>query len=281
MNARFGMGAAALDRWNTIRNVLVEPTNGFVSKLQAKVRFGLSMYTGLQAQAADPMTGTPAVAASCPDLIEVPNALNNFQMIHDVFMAHEVGDNTPTAEALTAVTAKLEAVTDVGPKVIVLATDGDPDTCAAPDSNGTDPPRAASLAAVTAAFGKGISTYVISVGNEATATHLQALASAGQGGMMGAKYYEALDSQGLIDAFSNILRGVVSCDFNLNGTVTPQNASRGMVKIDDTPLVYNDPNGWTLVGESTIRLQGTACENVKLSVSFVDISFPCGVLIIR
>jgi len=106
MTADFG----GQDRWNTIRDILVEPTMGFVALLQDKVRFGLTLYTGLTAD--DP--GGP----SCPNLIDVPIAFSNYQMIHDVFMANEVGNNTPTAESFTVVTGTLAAYQDdpPGPK---------------------------------------------------------------------------------------------------------------------------------------------------------------------
>lgn len=272
MNADFG----ALDRWNTIRNVLVNTTDGFVKQMEGKVRFGLTLYTGYLNGDDDPMG-----AATCPDLIEQPIGLNNYMPIQTTFMANGIGGSTPSSESIAAATTKLEAYQEMGPKVLVFATDGDPDTCASPGANGTDPPRLASEMAVQAAWTKGISTYVIAVGNDIQdLQHMTNLAKIGQGGDPAATYFQASDSAGLVDAFNTILRGVISCDFNLNGTVLEANAASGMVLIDGMPLVYGDPNGWVLVGASTVRLQGEACNTLKIQVTNVDINFPCGTVTI-
>jgi hypothetical protein len=271
MNAAFG----ASDRWNTIRNVLINPTDGVVMKMQDKVRFGLTLYTSYLTEA--------DTAATCPNLVEQPIALNNYQMIQTTFMANQVfgQSSTPSAESIAAATSKLEAYQETGPKVLVFATDGDPDTCAAPDSNGDEAPRTASEAAVQAAWTKGIATYVIAVGNDIQGlAHMTNLAKIGQGGDPAATYFQASDPTALVDAFNTIVRGLISCDFSLNGTVLEQNAASGTVKIDGLEVPYGDPNGWILVGESTVRLQGTACDTLKIQVSNVDINFPCGTVTI-
>lgn len=267
MEADFG----GKDRWNTIRDILIEPTEGFVKLMETKVRFGLTLYTGLLAD--DP--GGP----SCANLIDVPIAFSNFQAIHDVFVANEVGNNTPTAESVTAVTTKLEAFNGepIGPKFIVLATDGDPDSCAEPNSNGTDPPRLASEAAVQAAWDKGISTYVIAVGDEiADLQHIQNLAVIGRGGDPNAMYYPALDANSLVGAFQSILGVVVSCDFELNGTVQEGQGPNGHVFVGGVEIPYGDANGWELASDTSIRLLGTACDQIKLTAAPIDIQFPCG-----
>jgi hypothetical protein len=272
MNENFGAG---MDRWNTIRNVLVNSTDGVVMQMESKVRFGLTLYTGY-------MTDTDT-AATCPNLVEQPIALNNFMPIQTTFMANEIFGqaSTPSAEGIAAATAKLEAYTEMGPKVLVFATDGDPDTCIDPDSNGEEGPRMGSEMAVQAAWTKGIATYVIAVGDDIQGLqHMTNLARIGQGGDPAATYFQASDPAALVGAFNTIVRGLISCDFSLNGTVLESNAASGTVSIDGTPLAYGDPNGWVLVGESTVRLQGTACDTLKISVTNVDINFPCGTVML-
>jgi hypothetical protein len=265
MAADFG----TYDRWNAIRNILVDPLEGLVVLTQGDVRFGLSLYTGFTLE--DP--GGP----SCPDLIQVPIALNNYQAIHDVFMATEVGSATPTGESLVAVTSKLEAFAEPGPKAIVLATDGDPDTCLDPDSSGTQPPRLVAEAAVEAAWVKGIRTYVIAVGDEiADLVHVQSLAEIGSGGDPTAAYYPATDANALVTAFASIFAELSSCDLTLNGTVDPTDANRGLVTIGGGPIVYGDANGWEMPDPSTLRLLGAACSQLKSGTASVNIAFPCG-----
>lgn len=270
----------AQNRWDTIRDVLINTNTGFVKEMESKVRFGLTLYTAYLAGNDDP-TG----AATCPNLIEQPIMLNNYASIQTTFMANNSGGSTPSAESIAAATAKLEAHPEMGPKVLVFATDGDPDTCADPLANDEGGTRAlmaqtGSEMAVQAAWDKGITTYVINVGADTSETHLQNLARIGQGGDPAAAYFPALDRQSLMDAFNTILRGVISCDFNLNGTVLEQNAASGKVLIDGLEVPYGDPNGWILVGPSTVRLQGTACDTLKIQVTNVDIEFPCGTVTI-
>lgn len=270
MTADFG----GKDRWNTIRDILIAPAEGFVALMQSKVRFGLSLYTGLSIE--DP--GGP----SCVDLIQVPPMLNNYQAIHDVFAGTEVGNQTPTAESLSAITADLEEFTEIGPKFIVLATDGDPDTCLDPDSNGTAPPRLMAEEAVQVAWAKGITTYVIAVGDDIQdLNHMQTLASLGRGGEPSAQYYPATDANSLVSAFASIFSTLVSCEFTLNGTVDAVNANRGTVTVGDVPLTYGDPNGWDMPTTSTLRLLGAACDQVRLSPVPIDIQFPCGTFMIQ
>jgi hypothetical protein len=106
------------------------------------------------------------------------------------------------------------------------------------------------------------------------------LAKIGQGGDPAATYFQASDPAALVSAFNTIVRGLISCDFSLNGTVLEQNAASGMVLIDGLAVPYGDPNGWVLVGESTVRLQGTACDTLKIQVTNVDINFPCGTVML-
>jgi hypothetical protein len=272
MNANFGAGT---DRWNTIRNVLVNSTDGVVKQMESKVRFGLTLYTGYMTEA--------DTAATCPNLVEQPIGLNNFMPIQTTFMANEIFGqaSTPSAEGIAAATAKLEVYPEMGPKVLVFATDGDPDTCVDPDSNGQEGPRMGSEMAVQAAWTKGISTYVIAVGDDIQGLqHMTNLAKIGQGGDPAATYFQASDPAALVSAFNTIVRGLISCDFSLNGTVLEQNAASGMVLIDGLAVPYGDPNGWVLVGESTVRLQGTACDTLKIQVTNVDINFPCGTVML-
>ena len=50
--------------------------------------------------------------------------------------------------------------------------------------------------------------------------------------------------------------------------------------LDGTPLVLDDADGWILVDDHTIELQGAACQTV-LNDDTVSLSayFPCGIVI--
>ncbi|HKY36068.1 MAG TPA: vWA domain-containing protein [Polyangiaceae bacterium] len=274
MSAPFGTS----DRWQVLRTSLMDQAAGVVNTLQAQVRFGLALYSG--------EAGRP-----CPIITPVAPAMNNYPPIDAAFPVPAAGqptesvliNNTPTGESIDAALAILQGVQELGQKVIVLATDGDPDSCADPTSNGTNPPREMSIEAAQRAFQAGVFTFVISVAADADQAHLAELANVGQGyprndPMM--RSYLANDQAQLAAAFATIVEGVRSCAFAINGTVKSGGEVDGKVVLNGMPLVLNDPNGWRLSSPSTIELQGTACEMVKNADTVsLNATFPCGTIV--
>jgi hypothetical protein len=262
-----------VSRWNVLTNTLTDPQNSLLAKLDSSVRFGMTLYTSEQGFGPDPKH-----PKTCPELKQPSNptpVVNNFAAMSSLLKANGPKADTPTAESIAAVAQQLTALGGDSPKSIILATDGDPDTCADPNANNSDDSKAKSVAAVTAAYQAGIATHVISVGNEITQSHLQNLAIAGSGGDPNAVAYTALDTSGLVNAFQSIIGAVRTCDFKLQGTVTPENAPRGTVLLDGTQLTFGDPNGWEMPDQSTVRLLGQACETVEANANGVSMKFPC------
>ncbi|MES1206713.1 MAG: vWA domain-containing protein, partial [Pseudomonadota bacterium] len=130
------------------------------------------------------------------------------------------GGNTPTRDAVTTGAAYLLSLADANPKFIVLATDGLPNCppgCAVSTPSTmctqTDNPTedAAVEKAVADAVAQGIKTFVIGIGNVATAeSTLNALAIAGGEAQVGAStsYYPATDESALETALNTILAAV-------------------------------------------------------------------------
>jgi hypothetical protein len=267
-----------VQRWTAVRNALVDPASGLVSTLESQVNFGLTMYTTPR----DDDRG-----ATCPWLLEVPIAANNYDAIVDAYQPEEMdrddGGNTPTGQSIEAVIPRLTGLDSAqfpGPKVLVLATDGEPNSCQRRrGSSGVDERgRAASLEAVQHAFESGITVYVISVGDEVGIEHLHELANAGQGLPLDdptPRYYPANDVSQLESAFQSIIGNVVrECAFTLEGRVQGD-GSAGTVLIDGAPVVLNDPDGWRLNGPSEVEFVGAACETVKSGDHDISITFPC------
>jgi hypothetical protein len=170
----------------------------------------------------------------CPILTEVAFGLQNHSAIQGVYAAATApgGGDTPTGESVDAVAAQLVAVNDNSPKVIVLATDGEPDTCEDPDAQEAGPARQEaarqlSITSVENAYASGVLTFVISVGQDVALTHLQDLANAGQGQPVGGAnnvpYYVTNNQGDLSAAFLDIINnpGVRNCVFDLNVQVPP------------------------------------------------------------
>jgi hypothetical protein len=179
---------------------------------------------------------------------------------------------TPTGESLDAVWQKLDMLDVPGRKYMVLATDGEPDTCAVPNPQEGQPE---SLAAVTAAFNAGIETFIISVGDEVSEMHLQDMASAGQGGDPNAAFYQALNQAELLTAFQDILAGVRTCQLDLDTPLDMADAPNCTVEVNGQAVPLDDPNGWQLNDAQEIELLGSSCEALQMGTSSVQMSCSC------
>lgn len=265
MTAAFGNG----DRWSELYKTLMDPATGIVKTLQNDVRFGLALYT----------SNGGSAGGVCPMLTKVPIAISNYTAIDAVYAPEAPVGDTPTGESITSVTKDLEAFAQPGPKIIVLATDGEPDTCAEPNPQNGQPE---SIAAAQAAYTKNVKTFVIAVGAEVSLGHLQDVANAGAGKPIGgadkAPFYQALDKQALIKAFDEIINGVRSCVLKLNGTVDAASAGAGKVFLDGSAIGYNDPDGWKLNAPDEIELVGASCAAIKQGDHSISVEFPCGIV---
>lgn len=268
-------------RWDVLKDTLIGP-GSILQSLQAEVKFGLTTYSWTSGE------------KPCPTLAAIAPALDNFAAINSALAPLGVQDNTPTGESVLRVAGLDDAGAPVaggfaqvdvgGPKIILLATDGDPDTCADPGSNGTDPPRQLTVWAVQRAFAAGIQTYVVAIGADVTEAHQQQVANAGLGfaptAGKAAPYFRPADATQLANVIKGIVNGARTCTFALNGSVQPGEESKGTVTLDGKTLGYQDPNGWKLNDPRQLQLLGTACDLVKTSASAtLSVRFPCGSVI--
>ncbi len=254
------------ERWQAVYDTLMDPADGVVKPLEASVRFGLALYSS-----EDGFEG-----GECPIVTEVAPTLDNHAAIQQVYEPAAPLDETPTGESLEVVAAALAALAFDGPKLVVLATDGEPDTCAEPNpQNG----QAVALAAAQAAHALGVETYIISVGDEISQDHLQEMANAGVGldpqGAQDAIYYQALDATELLEAFDAIISGVVGCTFELDGIVDLEVVCEGTVELDGVELECGVD--WQLLDPSTLEILGEACTTLEGGGSHtLTATWPCG-----
>jgi hypothetical protein len=282
-------------RWNVVRDVLMNPVNGIVKPLEGQVRFGMALYDSNNGRIKPAPAGMPNAKPErdpnkeCPRLIQVPIALDNHQAMLDQFKCSDVGGDTPTAESLLAAAATLKAYTEPGPKLIVLATDGEPDTCdcpnfngrvpedcTKPDKDGVEPADAARAQVVTTAqtiHGDDITIHVINVSTPSLALlqkHLTDVANAGGGNV-----YPGFSPGALSTAFEDIINGARSCVIDLDGEIAPGKDSDGVITLDGDELKLDDPDGWQVNSPSQIELLGEACEDIKKGGHAIAIKFPC------
>ena len=253
-------------RWDAVYETLMDPDDGVVKPLENRVRFGLALYTS-----EDGFDG-----GECPMLTEVDPAMANHANIDAVFAPEQPIEDTPTGESIAAVAAKLADMEFDGPTAIVLATDGEPDTCDQPDpQQGQDD----SLAAAQAAHDLDVSTYIISVGNDVSDLHLQEMANAGVGldpqGQVKAPFYKAFDADELLNAFDDIIGGLTPCTYEIEGIVDLEQACEGTVILDGEELECGVE--WQMSDASTLELLGGACQTIKDGEEHdLDASWPCG-----
>lgn len=254
-------------RWDALYATLMDPASGIVTRLADEVRFGLLLYSGHD--------GDPDGA--CPTLHDVAPAPSNVGAIDAVYGAMEPGEGTPTGAAVAAATPMIQGVAEPGPRLLILATDGLPDTCGDPSDDSSAEARGAVVSAVGAAHDAGIDTYVIGVGPDISSEHLQEVANAGRGlpagGPDSATYYRALDAAALVDAFQQIIDGARGCVFELDEPVDPDIA-RGTVTLDGEPLTPG--SDWHLRDGSTLELLGAACDTILAGGEHtVEATFTC------
>lgn len=258
MDNTFDMG---MSRWQVLYNALMASPGGLVSSLQDAVRFGLVMFTG---------RGT-----GCPDLMSVmPPVLHNYDPINAVYMPATPGTNTPTGESLAAVVAMLSTMTlPPGPTIILLATDGEPNTCTSTTDHAGG--QAMAIAAAMNAQSMGYVVDAIGVATDVALANLSQVAMAGGGTAV-----SVTDSASLAAALTSIVGGALSCTLLLDGMVDPAMACSGDVRINDMPISCGDPNGWDVVDMNHIVLRGTSCDTLlHTSGATVTATFPCTVLL--
>lgn len=266
MDANF-MGVT---RWAAVREALVGNA-GVVTQLQSSVVFGATLYTSYDG------------AAPCPNLSSHARALNNLDGIRTLFDSNTWEDETPTGESLAAVAANFPVPPDGAPRVIVVATDGEPDTCAQPNPNPTAASQQASVDAAAAAFAAGIQVFILSVGADVSDGHLQQVANAGVGQPVTtgtAPFYKANNQAQLAAAFDSIIGGVVSCQLTLDGEISVDAGQDGTVTLGGTILIYG--TDWTIVNGTTIELVGDACTRLQSEPGIsLTAEFPCGAVVGR
>ena len=166
-----------------------------------------------------------ACDASMPPAVGI--APSNAAAVADSIARTIPGGTTPTRDAITFATSYLQSLTDTNPKFLLLATDGLPNCpvgCAASMNvsaacSQTDNPSEdiAVDTAVMMAATQGIKTFVVGIGNVATAQNtLNQLALDGGEAQPGGatSYYAATDEAALEAALTSIVGKIAGCPGN-------------------------------------------------------------------
>lgn len=263
---------SAQSRWDIVRAALMDSADGVVARLQSSIRFGLSFYTSYNGSS----------GGACPVLSEVAAATNNYDAISKLYDVTSPGDDTPTGAAIQQVVSRLETTPHPGPQVLLLVTDGDPDTCAQPDpQNG----QQEALDGATRAHTAGIDFYVLGVSQDISGDNLQQLANAGQGKRLDARWgvdadaarpYQASSSVAeLTQQLQQILERVPLCEVQLEREVDAAELRAGSVTLDGMRLQLNAPDGYRMKDARRLEIVGTACEGLKSAGRRLSVRISC------
>jgi len=248
-------------RWGALRQALVSDPDGVVTRLQDVISFGFYLYG---TDPTCPLIGTP-----------IAPSVGQGDAIRSAMPPAPPGRNTPTGLALQQVVDGIQPNTepdgDVGPQIILLATDGAPNSC--DDSTIDFQP---SLDAAMAARDKGLTMYVLSLAEPSGeyGEHLQQMADIGLD-QQGAPLYSPSSPDQLRTDLEALIGGAVGCDVRINGEVEASRACEGEVRIDGELLVCG--TDWELADASSLRLLGAACDRFKTNaLAMLTARWPCG-----
>jgi len=283
-------------RWNPSVSALKRVTQ----ELQSQIAFGLAMFPQPPPDptmvlgdafacfnAPDPQACLDMInlQACAPGGIVTPVAVDNAAAIGQVLDQTAPAGGTPTPETLQTIVTEY-ANQSVGPdsnvvlKYVLLVTDGQP-TC--PAGMGMDVTPAdvdASNAAMDALTGAGVKTYVIGYdtntpGNEMLAQVLDGFAQ--RGGTGDTMHRPVEDEDSLLAVLQSIASELVSCTYVLD--TAPARADYVLVKLDGQQINLNEPDGWVLVGDRTVEIQGAACSTLRSTGGHsIEVEVQCGVV---
>jgi hypothetical protein len=308
MNADFGGDK----RWDVAHDAIMSVIN----QTQSVVRYGLATYhwnDGVYSlnEPTDPMCPILGPVGSDPvDFEPVGFGLNNFSTIDDYYTANwddltdpnKKFNDTPTGDSIDKLISWIATNSPPaeGPNIIVLATDGEPDTCEIPDGNQAEGRREALLAA-EAAHDAGFDLLMLSVGNAVGEVHLKEMANIGIGveppdlGLPlpngeprddpaeGAPFWVGTDTASLTQAFVDIVGANISCDVKFDKAIANRQLAcdEGTITLDGA--VLDCPTQWDLKDGSndTIVLLGTACDDWKTGGATLTAEFACGTIVVE
>jgi hypothetical protein len=270
-------------RWDALKMALTG-AGSVIESLEGKVRFGFAFYSN------DAQLNEPPEPGVCPILDKggmdetlMPPALDRFEAFAEYFAPLPTYRNTPTGESFQLIADELAAFDEPGPKYVVLATDGNPDRCEDDrEGVGTESKEMVVTNVGNAYDELDITTFVISVGDDVAAEHLNDVANVGQGFPADDtedRFYLVTTQDSLADAFEEIVSGVRSCTLTLNGEIDPEQADQGQVLLDGEPLDMSEEDGWVVIDGETIELVGSACEAIESGEHKLSARFPCDAVV--
>jgi hypothetical protein len=250
-----GFGFGDDTRWNVLRDAIIEPDHGLLASLDQRTRVGLMLYTG-EGGFDNPLAYLAAEPARRGD--------------------------TPTGESIERATAELARLESSAPKYILLATDGEPDTCAQPKPQEGMPEA---VAAAQNAFAQRIRVYTVGVSEGIAADRVQQMANAGAGKDPSLIFgrdpdaeeplFGSRDPQKLAAQLAGIIGDVRTCTIDLGAPIGNESSLEGRLILDGQVLERDASDGWTFLDDDTLSIGGAACDRILGDGQRLEVRFPC------
>jgi Mg-chelatase subunit ChlD len=260
------MQSRGIDRWTPVVSAIKSLTATF----DHGISFGLLLFPGLE--------------TSCtPGAVKVPVAAGNAALVERALVSTAPFGFTPTGESLhnallafRASAAARAQGSPAPPRYVLLVTDGEPSCPSAEGAGGRTAELALdkelTLQEIDALRAEGIDTFVLGCDAGMDARLASALAEFALHGGTGS-YYDVRDEKTLLAAFNNIAQAVINCSFQLDTRVL--DPALVHVSLDQAALPQDDPNGWTLSGQ-TVTVHGAACTKLQEEQNQqIDITLDC------
>jgi len=279
------------DRWQGAHSAITS----IVSERASVVNFGLTTYTSDNGNDNLP----------CPRLpTQIPFGQSEDIVDPSVYVPNYPsgdGADTPTGDSIDALVSWIRDPNNAPPAdeptIIVLATDGLPDSCECPNGFPPDPndnycesgstdPKIEAVNAAAAAHAQGIDVFPLWVGqlsSTSTRDHLQDVADAGVGGT--GTVWVGDDPTSLSNAFQSIISDSISCDIQMDKRFDDKekacNDPESDVQLNGVPL--SCPTEWRVKPgvDDIIELVGSACDTLKSGDVTFTAEFPCGAIVVE
>lgn len=249
-------GCGANSKWSIATMTLAS----YLPTVETTVNWGLKLF-------ASP-TGNSCSVSNGADV--APKTMNAAAITQRLSQT-TAGSSTPTTAAMNAAATYLKGLNDGNPKFILLATDGIPtcgmSMCAAGVNTGGSTNQcddANAIAAVKSVHDNdGIPTFVLGIGtanSPGDGTLSQMAVNGGFPRNGTPSYYPIGSADDLTQAFQSITQTVGQCFFS----VTPAlgaNQAIGGVSYDGGTIPQDATNGYSIVGQNGIQLNGQSCDD--------------------
>lgn len=275
MRAGYPTEDSPQSRWTIVRQALLDEQTGVVRGLESSMQFSLAFYTS--------HNGT-AGGGTCPLLSEVHAATGNYEAIRTLYDNSSPDDDTPTGAAIAQLVSEIRQAKRQGPEVILLVTDGDPDTCDVPDPQ-TEAGQLEAVSAAASAHTADIDFYVLGISADISGDKLQQLANAGQGKPLDARfgldpdaaepYQASTDVAGLTAQLRGILARVPLCEVGLDRDIGADELATGEVTLDGRKLMLDAKDGWRLSDSRHLLITGKACERLRARGKRLTVQISC------